>query len=303
MDKDKLCEKLTEHLEVIKKCSIQTEQGTVLLATVMESRYPYVYPRDSSCASTLFRQMVEKDLDNQFLTAWKWLGVVNNEMNNFDEALVAFGEAIKLNPGDSKLYVRRARLFSKDGQFKQGIKDLRLAAEMDPNNTGMIAFESNSMSPTVQLCYGAYNADLLVTPMPAEQVNVTFQVDMTYQDVSELGVHIAGSFQGWDPSASECVLVEDNIYATTFTLTSGESHDYKFINGNAWGMDESVQRNITVPEIDTILEPVYFDDYVDVAGGGGGGDGESVMVVVVKVVVVVAMVVVTAMVDEAGNYF
>ena len=75
-----------------------------------------------------------KDLDNQFLTAWKWLGVVNNEMNNFDEALVAFGEAIKLNPGDSKLYVRRARLFSKDGQFEQGIKDLRLAAEMSPKN-------------------------------------------------------------------------------------------------------------------------------------------------------------------------
>jgi len=75
-----------------------------------------------------------KDLDQQFLTAWKWLGIVNNEMKNFDESLVAFGKAIKLNPGDSKLYVRRARLFSKNGQFEQGIKDLRLAAEMDPNN-------------------------------------------------------------------------------------------------------------------------------------------------------------------------
>lgn len=64
MDKDKLCEKLSEHLEVIKKCSIQTEQGTVLLATTLESRYPYVYPRDSSSASMLFRQMVEKDLDS-----------------------------------------------------------------------------------------------------------------------------------------------------------------------------------------------------------------------------------------------
>lgn len=64
MDKDKLCEKLSEHLEVIKKCSIQTEQGTVLLATILESRYPYVYPRDSSSASMLFRQMVEKDLDS-----------------------------------------------------------------------------------------------------------------------------------------------------------------------------------------------------------------------------------------------
>ncbi|MCP5002942.1 MAG: hypothetical protein GY941_03185 [Planctomycetes bacterium] len=33
------------------------------MATILESRYPYVYPRDSACASILFRQMVEKDLD------------------------------------------------------------------------------------------------------------------------------------------------------------------------------------------------------------------------------------------------
>ena len=105
----------------------------------------------------------------------------------------------------------------------------------------------------------------LETPA-SNDVVITFQVDMTYQEVSELGVHIAGSFQGWNPSTSECVLLGDNIYATTFTLTPGDDHEYKFINGNAWGMDESVQRNITVPDIDTILDPVYFDDYVDVGG-------------------------------------
>jgi len=64
MDKNNLCEKLSKHLEIISKCSIPTEQGTVLLATILESRYPYVYPRDSACTSMLFRQMVEKDLDS-----------------------------------------------------------------------------------------------------------------------------------------------------------------------------------------------------------------------------------------------
>jgi len=64
MDKNSLCEKLSKHLDVITKCSIPTEQGTVLLATILESRYPYVYPRDSACASMLFRQMAEKDLDS-----------------------------------------------------------------------------------------------------------------------------------------------------------------------------------------------------------------------------------------------
>ncbi|MHC4269935.1 MAG: hypothetical protein ACYSTS_15910 [Planctomycetota bacterium] len=63
MDKNSLCEKLAKHLGIITKCSITTKLGTVLLATILESRYPYVYPRDSACAATLFRQMVEKDLD------------------------------------------------------------------------------------------------------------------------------------------------------------------------------------------------------------------------------------------------
>jgi len=63
MDKKTLCENLSKHLEIISKCSISTELGTVLLATVLESRYPYVYPRDSACAASLFRQMVEKDFD------------------------------------------------------------------------------------------------------------------------------------------------------------------------------------------------------------------------------------------------
>ena len=35
----------------------------------------------------------------------------------------------------------------------------------------------------------------------AQQVNVRFNVDMTNQSVSETGVHLAGSFQGWDPSS------------------------------------------------------------------------------------------------------
>lgn len=63
MEKNSLIEKIAEHLEVIKKCSIPSNHGTVLLATLLESRYPYVYPRDNSSASMLFRQMVEKELD------------------------------------------------------------------------------------------------------------------------------------------------------------------------------------------------------------------------------------------------
>ncbi|NQU67602.1 MAG: hypothetical protein HQ510_06635 [Candidatus Marinimicrobia bacterium] len=97
-------------------------------------------------------------------------------------------------------------------------------------------------------------------------VQITFQVDMQFQDVSPDGVHIAGTFQGWNPEASECTLVSDAIYAATFELNPGDYHEYKFVNGNAWGTDENVQRNITVPAENTILDPVFFNDYEVVEG-------------------------------------
>ena len=105
MDKDKLCEKLSEHLKVIKKCSIQTEHGTVLLATILESRYPYVYPRDSACASTLFRQMVEKDLDSNG-EAFSILKGIAKFMAYVQDECGKWGQRYGLNGQDKAIYIQ-----------------------------------------------------------------------------------------------------------------------------------------------------------------------------------------------------
>ncbi|MFP4471986.1 MAG: carbohydrate-binding module family 20 domain-containing protein, partial [Bacteroidales bacterium] len=97
-------------------------------------------------------------------------------------------------------------------------------------------------------------------------VEVTFRVDMSEQTVSPEGVHIAGSFQGWDPGATEMTLTQDNIYAVTVDLTAGENIEYKFINGDEWGDDESVpagcaqnnNRYLTVPSQAVVLDAVCF---------------------------------------------
>jgi len=97
------------------------------------------------------------------------------------------------------------------------------------------------------------------------QVNITFQVDMNYVDeISSDGVHVAGSFQGWDPATTE--LFDDNedgIYDVTLELIPGDYHEYKYINGNTWAGEEfgfNINRNLTVPDVDTILDVVYFAD-------------------------------------------
>lgn len=107
---------------------------------------------------------------------------------------------------------------------------------------------------------------MLMAGLAANAVEVTFRVDMSQQTVPPEGVHIAGSFQGWDPGATMMTLATNNIYEYTTDFTAGESLEYKFINGDEWGEDEGVppacaqnnNRYLTVPVNDTVLPAVCF---------------------------------------------
>ncbi|MBI9036526.1 MAG: T9SS type A sorting domain-containing protein [Bacteroidales bacterium] len=118
------------------------------------------------------------------------------------------------------------------------------------------------------VCFGS-----CVVCAPPE-VEITFQVDMTNEEVSVDGVHVAGSFQGWDPGTTELTDVGDNVYQVTLILSVGDYYEYKFINGNQWGQDESVppecsnnnNRFLTVPDANTVLDLVCFGS-CDPCGG------------------------------------
>ncbi|MFN3530725.1 MAG: T9SS type A sorting domain-containing protein [Bacteroidia bacterium] len=116
------------------------------------------------------------------------------------------------------------------------------------------------------------NIQLNATPLAQNSINaVTFRVDMQNETVSPLGVHIAGSFQGWNPGATP--MVQDasnpNIWTYTDTFLVGNQIEYKFINGNSWGNDELVfgscaagpgntNRALTIPSTNTVLPAVCF---------------------------------------------
>jgi hypothetical protein len=105
------------------------------------------------------------------------------------------------------------------------------------------------------------------------EASVTFQVNMAEQTVSGDGVHIAGSFQDpvWQPGATAMTLAYDAVYEFTVLLKEGSYYEYKFINGNAWGADESVpggceqngNRYLTVPVGGITIAPVCFGKCVD----------------------------------------
>jgi hypothetical protein len=71
------------------------------------------------------------------------------------------------------------------------------------------------------------------------QYLVTLRVNMANESVSAAGVHVAGSFQGWDPGATPLALLGYDVYQVQLVLAEG-TYEYKFVNGNEWGGDESV---------------------------------------------------------------
>lgn len=118
---------------------------------------------------------------------------------------------------------------------------------------------------------------LVFTHLFGQAVNVTFQVDMSNETVNANGVHIAGNFQqaagfpsNWTPGATQLFdSLSNNIYEITVAIPTG-TYEYKFINGNAWGNDESVpaacgifsggsyNREVVIGANDTTIPPVFF---------------------------------------------
>ncbi len=61
MAKDTIAElndRLSHHMRIIERCTVPSARyGRLLLASPPDTRYPYIYPRDSGCAMRLFRRL------------------------------------------------------------------------------------------------------------------------------------------------------------------------------------------------------------------------------------------------------
>ncbi|MBL0316164.1 MAG: T9SS type A sorting domain-containing protein [Flavobacteriales bacterium] len=127
------------------------------------------------------------------------------------------------------------------------------------------------------VCFGAcVDCEDVVVPTT---VNVTFQVNMANETVSADGVHIAGSFQGWNPASSLMTDADsDGIYEYTTAIDTNSQVLFVFINGNAWTGQEPVpaacgqdngfggyNRILNVNESDTLYGPVCFSECEDCA--------------------------------------
>jgi len=115
------------------------------------------------------------------------------------------------------------------------------------------------------------NACVGYDTLRVEASDITFRVNMRTQIVDTAkGVHVAGNFQGWNPSTTEMYDPDgDGIYEVTLGLVSGDTGiEFNYINGNSWsdGHDDNLDsctnvtssgnRAYTVPYSNDTL-PVY----------------------------------------------
>lgn len=76
---------------------------------------------------------------------------------------------------------------------------------------------------------------------PFLPVQITFHLDMRDHQVSDDGVHVAGTINSWSTTATPLHDEDgDGIYIGHAEATPGDTIYYKFLNGNSWGTDEAV---------------------------------------------------------------
>ncbi|MFZ1422464.1 MAG: T9SS type A sorting domain-containing protein [Saprospiraceae bacterium] len=88
----------------------------------------------------------------------------------------------------------------------------------------------------------------------AQMIEVTFQVDVNQLALTKKifsgGIHVVGSFQGWDPAKDAMSDADgDGIWTFTTMIANGTALEFKYNNADAWnGNDESNNRTHTVTD-------------------------------------------------------
>ena len=96
---------LYRHLDIISQCAVYTDIGSALLATFPGSRYPYVYPRDSACASRFLYKLLTSPLKAGRL-AFRLLEEVAIFILNCQRKDGFWGQRYGINGEDKSIYIQ-----------------------------------------------------------------------------------------------------------------------------------------------------------------------------------------------------
>lgn len=101
---------------------------------------------------------------------------------------------------------------------------------------------------------------------PAGHSAVSMVLDMGLEATIDTVVSVAGDFQGWSPGTTELYdILGDSVYRHIAYIPTTDTMNFKFLNGGAWGSDESVPSACAVNNnrqliiaADTVFGPICF---------------------------------------------
>jgi GH15 family glucan-1,4-alpha-glucosidase len=102
----RLNDQLKQHMKIIAGCTIHAEPyGQLLLATPQESRYPYIYPRDTSCAVQLFRRIAGSEFGyDSSAEAYTMLECMAKFIKDVQSQNGAWGQRYGMDGEDKSIY-------------------------------------------------------------------------------------------------------------------------------------------------------------------------------------------------------
>ncbi len=91
----------------------------------------YAYESNFSVAKMWLDKAIH--LDESYLSAYKWRGIVNIELEDYEGAVSDFNAALLLDPMNNDLYLQRARALAKLNRLNDAMRDLHFALDLEPN--------------------------------------------------------------------------------------------------------------------------------------------------------------------------
>lgn len=94
---------VNKHLDIVLQCTVETPIGVALLASHPESRYPYVYPRDSACASRMLYKIITSKIKSADI-AYRYLSEIARFIMNCQRKDGYWGQRYGFDGVDKGIY-------------------------------------------------------------------------------------------------------------------------------------------------------------------------------------------------------
>ncbi len=91
----------------------------------------YAYELNLGVAKMWLDKAIQLDAD--YLSAYKYRGMINTEMEDYESAVTDFNAALLLDPMNADLYVQRAHPLAKLNRLNDAMRDLHFALDIEPN--------------------------------------------------------------------------------------------------------------------------------------------------------------------------